>query len=441
MMKSNKTWIVKRIAAVGLVICLALSMAACSKGLVGNLIDPNTKEITDNMQKVQYDFAGPIYDNRDFDEEDASKHITEFSLRLFEESLKNVEQSSSNVLISPTSVINAIGMITYGMDGDTLTQLQETFEMSRGHLNYYNHQYNHIEDNSKKLKIANSIWISNAGHLTVRDEFLHFNNQFYDAEIYETAFDEKTAGSINRWIEEKTDGTIKKMLDQIPEDAVIYLINALVFEAEWEEKYNDYQIWEDSIFTNSEGKQEKVDMMSSGEGLYLEDEYARGFIKYYKDRDYAFVALLPNEDVEISEYAENLSGEHIQELLTNPQEAIVHARIPQFSYEYTIEMSEALQNMGIKDAFDVEKADFTNMATSTEGNLFISRVLHKTYIELTPVGTKAGAATVVEMNCGAAMSPEQPEIKEVYLDRPFIYMIIDCDTNVPVFIGSVNSVE
>ena len=221
----------------------------------------------------------------------------------------------------------------------------------------------------------------------------------------------------------------------------MYLINALLFEAEWEEEYNEYQILEDLVFTNSDGKQEKADMMSSGEDLFIEDEYAKGFIKYYKDRDYAFVALLPNEQVKIADYVKKLSGEHLQEMLANRREAIVHAWIPQFSYEYSTEMGKVLQSMGIRDAFDVEKADFTNMATSTEGNIFISRVLHKTYIEVTPVGTKAGAATVVEMKYGAAMPEEQPEIQEVYLDRPFIYMIIDCENNQPVFIGAVNSIE
>ena len=79
------------------------------------------------------------------------------------------------------------------------------------------------------------------------------------------------------------------------------------------------------------------------------------------------------------------------------------------------------------------------MATSTRGNIFINRVLHKTYIEVSPVGTKAGAATVVEMTDESA--PFHEEMKEVFLDRPFLYMIIDLENNMPVFIGVVNSVE
>ena len=180
-------------------------------------------------------------------------------------------------------------------------------------------------------------------------------------------------------------------------------------------------------------------MMLSIENLYLEDENATGFIKYYKDRDYAFVGLLPNEDIEIEDYVANLTGEQLENLLTNPQNVAVDARIPQFSYEYDIEMSEILEKMGMTAAFDCNKADFSNMATSKQGNIWINRVLHKTFIEVTPVGTKAGAATVVEAVDESC--PFYEEMKEVHLDRPFMYMIIDCDSNTPVFIGTVNTVK
>ena len=102
-------------------------------------------------------------------------------------------------------------------------------------------------------------------------------------------------------------------------------------------------------------------------------------------------------------------------------------------------MSDLLEKMGMTDAFDGAKADFSGMATSTQGNIYMNRVIHKTFIEVSPVGTKAGAATVVEMNDECA--PWYDEVYEVRLDRPFLYMIIDLENNMPVFIGSVNSIE
>ena len=94
--------------------------------------------------------------------------------------------------------------------------------------------------------------------------------------------------------------------------------------------------------------------------------------------------------------------------------------------------------MGAVDAFDPQKADFAKLGSSSDGNIFINRVLHKTYISVAEKGTKAGAVTVIEMNCGSAAPMEE---KYVHLDRPFVYMLIDTQTNIPFFIGSVMNLE
>ena len=107
--------------------------------------------------------------------------------------------------------------------------------------------------------------------------------------------------------------------------------------------------------------------------------------------------------------------------------------MPSFSSEFEEELRETLEAMGMTDAFDAAAADFTGMGRSTLGNIYVSRVLHKTFIDVTPLGTRAGAATVVEMNAEGAMLVE----KSVILDRPFLYMIVDTQYNIPLFIGSM----
>ena len=135
---------------------------------------------------------------------------------------------------------------------------------------------------------------------------------------------------------------IKNVLDEIPPEAVMYLINALTFEAEWEEKYDSTQIWKDAPFTTSLGNEQKVDMLRSEEGWYLSDKNATGFLKYYKDKNYAFVALLPREGLSVEDYVRGLSGYELQNMLANKQQTMVRAYLPQFSYEYDMEMSEFL---------------------------------------------------------------------------------------------------
>jgi serpin B len=194
----------------------------------------------------------------------------------------------------------------------------------------------------------------------------------------------------------------------------------------------------DGVFTKEDGMQQQAELMYSMEEQYLEDANAVGFIKYYADKKYAFVALLPDEDISVKNYIDSLTGEKLASMLANPTDIQVNAAIPKFENENSIEMNDVLKAMGMTDAFDYTVSDFSGIGTSIAGNLYISRVLHKTFIAVDEKGTKAGAATVEEMKDGSA---EPKEIKTVYLDRPFVYMLIDCEANLPVFIGTLMDIS
>ena len=362
--------------------------------------------------------------------------VTDFAVRLFKASLED----EKNTLISPLSVLVALSMTANGADNETLSQMEAVLGMPTEQLNSWVKSYmaNLPEAEKYKLSLANSIWFTDDERFTVNQDFLQLNADYFGADIYRAAFDNATCKEINKWVEEKTDGMIKNILDEIPDSAVMYLINALAFDAEWQEIYYDYQVRE-GTFTTETGEKRETDMMYSEENMYLEDEQAVGFIKYYKNRKYAFVALLPNEGVSVSEYVASLDGEHLNDLLQNAKAAIVNASIPKFETEYDVEMSDVLGGMGMSDAFSGATADFSKLGHSDAGNIFISRVLHKTFISVDERGTKAGAATVIEVGDESAVFVEDP--KQVYLDRPFVYMLIDCETNLPFFIGTMMDIE
>ena len=151
-------------------------------------------------------------------------------------------------------------------------------------------------------------------------------------------------------------------------------------------------------------------------------------------------ALLPNEGVTVQEYVDSLTGEHLMRLLSNPEKVTVFATMPKFETEYSVEMSESLMEMGMTDAFDYRISDFSRLGTyNADGlNICINRVLHKTFISVSEKGTRAGAATAVEMVAEGALLIE--DYKTVTLDRPFVYMLIDCQTNLPFFIGTMMDV-
>ena len=135
-----------------------------------------------------------------------------------------------------------------------------------------------------------------------------------------------------------------------------------------------------------------------------------------------------------------LTGEKISDLLESSTDCVVRTSIPKFETEYSKSLTEILGNMGMTDAFDPLSADFSALGSYKNGNLYISDVMHKTYISVAEKGTKAGAATSISVNAtGAPSIMEEP--KEVYLDRPFVYMLIDCENNVPFFIGTLMDAE
>ena len=362
--------------------------------------------------------------------------VTDFAIRLFKASNEN----GKNTLISPLSVLCALAMTANGAEEETLAQMEEVLGMTTEELNLYLYSYmkNLPQDDKYKLSLANSIWFTEDERFTVNQDFLQTNADYYGADIYKAPFDNQTLQDINNWVKEKTDEMIPEVLDEIPSDAIMYLINALAFEAEWSAIYEKHQV-KDGEFTKEDGTEQDAEFMYSTEGTYLADENATGFMKYYKGGKYAFVAMLPNEGVSVSEYIASLDGESLNALLANPQYETVYTSLPKFETEYAVEMAEILKGMGMTEAFDMYDADFDGIGTSTDGNIHISRVLHKTFISVGEKGTKAGAVTVIETADGAAMEPEEP--KEVYLDRPFVYMLIDCENNIPFFVGTLMDTE
>lgn len=352
--------------------------------------------------------------------------MTDFAVKLF----RNTAREGENTLLAPMSVMSALAMTANGARGETLAQMEQVLGIPLGELNSYLCNYGGSQP--RQLKLANSIWFNSSGALQPDKNFLQVNKSYLDAQIYEAAMNQDTCRAINRWVSEQTDGMIPEILDEIPSDAMMYLVNALAFEDQWPEAYQQTSVQE-GTFTREDGKTQPVELMYSQETLYIEDDLASGFIKPYKDGRFAFVALLPKEGVSVGDYVASLSGAALQEMLSHPTDTTVYTAIPKFDTQYSTELSEVLQAMGMEAAFHQELADFSGMGTCREGNLHISRILHKTRITVAEQGTTAGAATVVEILCGSAFIPDP---KEVILDRPFVYMIVDRTGNIPIFLGT-----
>ena len=358
---------------------------------------------------------------------------TKFAISLLQETAED----GRNVLISPYSVMQALSMTANGAKGNTLEEMEQALGgTSIDRLNQYLYTQRTSQPNDEKCKLltANSIWIrDDADRIKVNEDFLQKNADYYGAAAYLAPFDDTTVRDINTWIDNNTDHMIPKMLDEIKGEEVMALVNAVTFDAKWDMPYDEYMV-NDLTFTAADGTKQEAEMLCDEEHFYLEDEHATGFLKTYQGGRYAFAALLPEEGMTTKEYINTLTAEGLHKTLAEPSKESVMTQLPKFEYDYSEMLNNAFQNMGMEQAFTVD-ADFSDMAWTSSGILFISRILHKTHISVTEEGTRAGAATVVTMADKAMMM----EPKKVYRDRPFVYCIVDRDTSLPVFIGTVET--
>lgn len=348
-----------------------------------------------------------------------------FAAELF----KDNYSKGKTTLVSPLSVLTALALVQNGAQGNTLAQLERVLGgLDRDALNKYMRAYCDFLSAGDELKIANSVWTDSS--VEAKQAFLQKAVDSYSAQIFSAPLSsKKTVNSINSWVKKNTDGMIPKIIENADRDAVMMLINAVAFEAKWETPYTNDDI-EKLEFNSYSGKSKKTEFMCSTESVYLSDSDAVGFMKPYKNGRFAFAALLPDEDVSIDDYIASLSGEKLMKIFSSAKKnEEVDVKMPKFKAEYSTQLIDTLKKMGIEDAFDRKSADFSSLIDKNDG-AYIGTVMHKTFIEVDQEGTRAAAATLVGIS-----KMSMPAINPVCLNRPFVYMIVDTETNLPLFIG------
>lgn len=345
---------------------------------------------------------------------------------------------NKNQMVSPYSILSALAMVSNGAAGVTLDEFEDMFGMSITDMNSYLYLLGETMPNDKcKFNSANAVWVNDDKDIELDKDYLQALSDYFDSNLYKESFNSDVVDNINAFIKRNTNDMIPKMIDDLDSDCAMVLVNALAFEGEWEEKYEESQVL-DWKFNNLDGSNSDIEIMSSTEGKYLEFDNGTGFIKNYKNSEYQFVGLLPDEDVDFEEFVNEMTGEKFINTVTNPEYCDVFVKIPKFQADYTVKLNDYLEDMGIESAFSPSAADFSAM-TENQHHLYINLVLHKTFIDVSENGTKASAATVLEMKDEACAIVAIDEIKEVNLDRPFMYAIVDGETGTPVFIGMVTT--
>ncbi len=345
---------------------------------------------------------------------------------------------NKNMMISADSILFALEMAACGADGETLAQMTQTMVPGADNyeaLRFAVERMNRLKNDS--LKIANSVWINESKTARVYQDYLEYIEKNFDAGSKAVAFGPEGVSAINKWVAEKTNGRISDLLDELSPDDLMVLVNAVSFDGKWKNGYSDDDVWT-QVFTGGDGQKREVMFIHGKESVYLQNEKATGFLKDYDDGKYAFLTILPNDTaMDINEFIANMTPEEYWTLWESRSEEFeVTTSMPEFKSEYDVQLAKILYDMGMEDAFDERKADFSNMATSQP---CISKVIHKTFIDVNRNGTSAAAATAVVMT-DECVREEPDNVKKVICDRPFAYAVVDKETGLPVFLGTVENV-
>ncbi len=423
-MKTKLTTALSLILAAVLLLGATLPMAGCALNIKAEELSADyTRQATENGEVTEAFVTA----------------MSDFSMTLFNTTVAtDKETGKDNHLVSPLSAMICLAMLANGAKGDTLTQMETALGMDIQSLNKALYAYTsrlYVGEDCK-VSIADSIWYREDDSLMVKEEFLQTCADWYKAQQYKAPFDEQTRKDINNWVNKYTDGMIESILEEpIPAEVMMYVINALVFDAKWLVEYEKSDV-NDRAFTSIDGTEVQLPTLHSEESVYLTPEGGQGFAKKYKGGAYSFVGLLPDEGADVYDFAASLDGAAWKTMWESKTSETVYVRFPEFTYESSMDLTSVLQSMGMEDLFDANAADLTGLGTCDLGNLYCSGVYQKTFIEVSRHGTKAAAVTWGDIECGSA-APMEP--KYVYLDRPFVYAIVDNATGLPLFVGVVTS--
>lgn len=361
-----------------------------------------------------------------------------FGFELFREVYKLSDED--NLMISPLSVSYALGMTYNGAAGTTLDAFRDVLHFEDLTDQEVNVTYKDLMaqlvtlDDKVKFSVANSIWYKLG--FQVLSEFIETNSQYFDAAVEEIDFsDPQTVDIINQWIEDNTNGKIKDMLDFIPGDAVMYLINAIYFNAKWKYEFDKNETYEDDFFLD-DGSDKPVDFMVVNGGFnYTSNDDFRAVELPYGDSAFSMVLISPLGGKTVADVVNKLDAEQWDSWFDNPVMKNVQVELPKFKYGFKSLLNNPLSNLGLGIAFSTG-ADFTRIRPS--GGIFISRVIHQTFIDVQEEGTEAAAATIVEMVEAAGPGGGTIFMK---LNKPFLYLIKENSTGAVLFIGKVGKPE
>ncbi len=352
---------------------------------------------------------------------------------------------NENYLISPLSMGFALKLLDEGADSKTKEEIDKLLN---------NYKLPNIMNVKDRIGIANLLFIKNQYKNDISNEYINALKEKYSSDLI---FDEFiTPDKANEWISDKTYGMIKNAIDSLSEDFVLGVANTIAIDVEWKNKF-ECQNTNSKEFTKVDNTKMQVAMMhGENDVYYIENENAKGIIKDYAIYDtktnskvfnenentvaLEYIAILPNKDV--SEYLKTFDDKELNNLLKTQKRSDsntdIYYSLPKYTYDYTYDdFQKMLNNLGMNEAFNRDNANFKKMLNSNSLlQLFVSKSIHKTHIELSENGTKAAAVTAFLLEKNSAFIGEKNTIR-IEFNKPFIYIIKEKNSDNIWFFGTV----
>lgn len=405
-----------------LTLCMFLAITACQKD---DVVPDENKTINLDEKSAQLVEA----DN-------------EFGLEIFQKIRE--ESDKENLMISPLSISVALAMAYNGADGDTKSEMEKVLHLYGLTPDEINASYKMLitalqsVDKDVVFEIANSIFYKNG--FSVKQDFLNVNKDFYDAEVESLDFNSSSAiDVINDWVADKTHQKIMKIIDSLSPDSRMILINAIYFNGIWSTEFD-----EDGTkmrnFNLNESTSKEVAMMNKEDKLDYSSNSIFEAVKIpYGKGQYNMVVLLPADGKNSHDVIGQLNADNWKEWTKNfKTEDHVVVTMPRFKFEFESDLNNVLKEMGMKKAFSTSDADFSKIS---DVFLYISKIKHKSFIDVNETGTEAAAVTSIEFETTSAGPGDQ--VQKIYftVDKPFVFAITEKDTNAILFIGEVQNPE
>jgi serpin B len=356
-----------------------------------------------------------------------------FGYNFFEEVLKT-ESAEKNIMVSPLSVSQALSMAINGAAGNTFTQMQNVMgfgDLTLSELNECNQTIvSSLVDHDPKVKmeIANSVWYRN--DFAPKTPFIDNNKKYYGAMVssYDPAKPDAAKDKMNKWVDDKTNGKIDKIIDEVTPDNVMFLINAIYFKAKWKSEFKKSDTRKET-FTLDNGTAKEVETMIGEVKLAYCNEEKFSIVKLpYGAGKFNLLIFLPEEGyttADIVSEIEKTDFEKLKALGLSERDLW----LPKFEFSYENKLNDELDSLGMSDALDPALANFSGIS---DIGLYISRVMHKTYIKTDEEGSEAAAVTSITFDL-TSVGPEGI----IKIDRSFLFAIVEEDTQSILFMGKV----